>query len=120
MAETTVKFVDVSESVLISDLLYFAWNKLKSTPTSVVASLCHTFYTDDDYVYNEKLKLYKSLGLEYCPARRSDSKRLNNIEDICATILRQDSQKEFQITLLRSMEMRGVFQLISQRTEGRS
>ena len=41
-------YVDVSDAVIISDLLYYISNKLHNTPVRTVVSTCHNFYTDDD------------------------------------------------------------------------
>ena len=37
-------FVNLSDTVLVSDLLYYVQNKLKSTPVKIVATTCHLFY----------------------------------------------------------------------------
>ena len=75
-------FVDVSEAVLISDLLYYAWNKLKCLSLEDVVAICDQFYTDDNYVFNEKKKLFDAIG-ESCSSRKKEDKRARNIEDIC-------------------------------------
>ena len=90
----TRQYVDISESVIISDLLCYVLNKLKSAPAKTVASICHQFYTDDDYVYNEKKKLCVTTD-EYCSPRRTDDKRMKNIEDICTIIMQRDSKNDF-------------------------
>ena len=87
-------FVKLSDGILISDLLYFVHNKLKSTAAKIVATTCHQFYTDDDYVYGEKKKLCDATD-EFCNQRRTDDKRLKNIEDICSIISRRDAKNEF-------------------------
>ena len=81
-----VVYVEASDSVLISDLLYYAWNKLKCLPMKDVASICNQFYTDDDYVFGQKKKLYDAVGIA-CTSRKKEEKRLRNIEDICTTLL---------------------------------
>ena len=80
--------------MLISDLLYYVFNKLKSQPVKDVVATCHRFYTDDNYVFCEKKKLYDAVG-EICSSRKKEEKRMKNIEDICATIIRRDSKNEF-------------------------
>ena len=95
MAEGS-NFVDSSDSVLISDLLYFVRYKLKNTALSTVVSICHSFYTDEEYVFDEKKKFYESIGeSKQCSQRRSDTKRQKNLEDICTTMARRDSRGEF-------------------------
>ena len=90
------EFVESSDSVLISDLLYFAWNKLKSTPLTTIVSICLQFYTDDEYVFEEKKKFYESIDeSKQCASRRSDTKRQKNLEDILGTMMRRDSRNEF-------------------------
>ena len=67
------EFVEASDSLLVSYLLYFAWNKLKSMPLCTVVSICHQFYTDNEYVFDEKKKFYGSIGeSKLCAARRPD------------------------------------------------
>ena len=87
-------YIAVSDAVIISDLLYFIWNKIHSTPMKTVATTCHNFYTDDDYVFNEKKKLCDVTN-ESCSARQNENKRFANIEDICSILLRRDSQNAF-------------------------
>ena len=87
-------YVVASDKIIISDLLYYVANKLHSMPFKTVVSACHNFYTDDDYVYSEKKKLCDATD-EPCKDRRTDKKRLNNIEDICNVFLRRDSQNLF-------------------------
>ena len=99
-------FVVISESIIISDLLYFIRNKLKSTPTKSVASICHQFYADDDYVFAEKKKLCEATD-ENCTSRRSDEKRMKNIEDVCEIITRRDSKKEF-LPQFASLDMNNI------------
>ena len=89
-------FVDSSDSVIISDLLYFISNKLHSAPAATVVSICHQFYTDDEYVFEEKQKLFKAIDRNQdCRARRTDDKRQKNLEDICTTISQLDSRNDF-------------------------
>ena len=97
MSESSL-YVDTSESVIISDLLYFVTNKLRSTPLRTVVTTAHTFYSDDEYVFNEKKKLCDATS-EQCTARRNDEKRMKNIEDICSIVLRRDSQSLFLLPL---------------------
>ena len=87
-------FVESSDSVIISDLLYFIWNKLQSSPATTVVTICHQFYTDEEYVFDEKQKLFNAIN-EHCNARRTEDKRQKNLEDICALLSRRDSRKEF-------------------------
>ena len=99
-------YVVASDTIIISDLLYFVTNKLHTTPFKTVVTVCHTFYTDDDYVFNEKKKLCDATN-EHCSARRNDEKRLSNIEDICTIILRRDSQNLF-VPKFASLKMNNV------------
>ena len=69
-------------------------DKLHSTPVKTVVTTCHNFYTDDEYVFNEKKKLCDATN-EVCTARRSENKRFINIEDICSILTRRDSQGLF-------------------------
>ena len=89
-----VNYVDASECVIISDILYYISNKLGSTPVKNIVSTCNKFYTDDEYVFNEKKKLCVATA-EPCKERRSDTKRVANLEDICAIFVRRDSQSLF-------------------------
>ena len=74
--------------------VYYIWNKLKSTHVKTVVSICHQFYTDDDYVHGEKKKLFVAIG-DTCNPRRSNDKRLKTLEDICSTMTSRDSRKNF-------------------------
>ena len=87
-------FVDASDSVLISDLLYYVSNKLKCLPVKEVATICHQFYTDDSYVFEQKKKLYVAIRRD-CSGRKKEDKRLKNINDICTTILECDAKNSF-------------------------
>ena len=87
-------YVNVSECVIISDLLYYIKNKIHSAPVKTIVTTCHAFYTDDDYVFNEKKKLCDATN-EVCHGRRNDDKRQKNLDDICAIIVRRDSQGLF-------------------------
>ena len=87
-------FVNAEDSVIILDLLYFVFNKLKTTPVKNVVQIAHAFYTDNDLVFGEKKKLCDAVG-EPCSVRRSDSKRLENIKDICQVLTRRDSGNKF-------------------------
>ena len=87
-------YVESSDTVIISDILYYISNKLHNTPVTTVVTTCHSFYTDNDYVFGEKKKLCDATQ-ELCSARRNDNKRLNNIEDICSILTRRDSQNLF-------------------------
>ena len=62
-------FVEATDTVLISDILYFAWNKLKCLPQKDVAAICHSFYTDENYVFDQKKKFYDAVG-ESCTSRK--------------------------------------------------
>jgi hypothetical protein len=93
MAAKTV-FVKEDDKVILSDLLYFIYNKTKSTPVKDVMTACLEFYNDDDYVFEEKQKLCDATG-EKCIQRRMEGKRLANLEDISNLILRRDSNGEF-------------------------
>ena len=99
-------FVAEADCVLISDLLYFIWNKLKSTPVKTVISICHQFYVNDDYVLGEKKRLYEAIG-ETPTARRTNDKRLKTLEDICATITQRDSRNSF-LPKLASLDLNNV------------
>ena len=99
-------FVDSSERVIISDLLYFISNKFRNSTVKDIVTSCHSFYADDDYVFNEKKKLCDATG-EICTARRNDKKRLSNIEDICAIFTRRDSQNLF-IPKFASLDLNNV------------
>ena len=92
--DDVAKYVDTSECVIISDLLYFISNKIGSTPVKNIVTTAHNFYTNEDYVFNEK-KILCSATNEPCTARRTENKRQSNIEDICAIFLRRDSQNLF-------------------------
>ena len=87
-------YVEKDDSVIISDLLYYIWNKLKSTSAKDVVSICHQYYTDDNYVFEEKKKLCEAVNI-YCGARKKEDKRLKNLEDICATLSSRDSKALF-------------------------
>ena len=86
-------FVESTDTVIISDLLYYAWNKLKSLPLNDVIATCNQFYADETYVFNEKKRLYDAIGESF--SGRNQAKRQKNIEDICATMLRIDSKNSF-------------------------
>ena len=87
-------YVDVSDAVIASDILYYISNKLHNTPVKTVVTTCHNFYTNERYVFNEKKKLCDATN-EMCSARRNENKRYCNIEDICAILVRRDSQNLF-------------------------
>ena len=87
-------FVNRSEEIIVSDILYFIRNKLKSTAVRIIATTCHQFYSDDEYVFSEKKKLCEATD-EYCNQRRTEDKRLKNIEDICAIISNRDTKNEY-------------------------
>ena len=93
MAET-VKYVDASECVIISDILYYISNKLGNTAVKNIISTCNKFYTDDEYVFTEKKKLCVATA-EHCKERRSETKRVANLEDIVAIFTRRESQSLF-------------------------
>ena len=87
-------FVAEKDSVLVSDLLYFMWSKLKSTAVKTVVTICHQFYTDDDYVLAEKKKLCIAIG-DSANSRRSENKRMKSLEDICAMMTGRDLRGDF-------------------------
>ena len=99
-------YVVAADTVIISDILYYISNKLHNTPTGTVVTTCHSFYTDNDYVFNQKKQLCDATN-EICHARRNDNKRLNNIEDICAILTRRDSQALF-IPKFASLDLSNV------------
>ena len=72
MMDDVVNYVDTSECVIISDLLFYIANKIKSTNVKSIITTAHNFYTDDDYVFNEKKKLCK-LTNEECKTRRTEN-----------------------------------------------
>ena len=78
--DSNVIYVETSDSVLISDLLYYVWNKLKCLPTKDVASICHQFYTDDNYVFEQKAKEWR--GPKGCHV-------IKRVENKCATGFRE-------------------------------
>ena len=47
-------FVEYMDSVIVSDLLYFVYNKLKTTQVKNIVTTCHNFYTDNNFVFGEK------------------------------------------------------------------
>ena len=95
-----------ADSVLISDLLYFVYNKLKSTDVKKVVSICHAFYTDNDIVFKEKKKLCEVTG-EPCTLRRTDDKRMKNIEDICQIMYKRDAAGDI-LPKMASLNMNNV------------
>ena len=72
MADVT-QYVDTSQKIIVSDLLYFVSNKIRNTPVKDIVTSCYNFYADDDYVFNEK-KLFCDATGELCTARRNDKK----------------------------------------------
>ena len=92
--DDVVSYVDTSECVIISDLLYYVGNKIGSTAVKNIVTAATNFYTDEEYVFNEKKKLCKATE-EECKTRRTENKRQVNIEDIVAIFARRDSQKLF-------------------------
>ena len=87
-------YVELSDSVIISDLLYFISNKIKTTPIKNVVSICHSFYADNDFVFNEKKKLCDLTG-DSLVNRRGDDKRLKNLEDVCNIFIQRDASGDF-------------------------
>ena len=100
-------FVEVTDNVIILDLLYFIFNKLKTTPVKNVVAICHSFYADNDYVFGEKKNLCEAIGGEYCSDRRSDDKRVKNLEDICQILTRREAGGTF-IPKLASLNMNSI------------
>ena len=48
-------YVNKSQKVIISDLLFYIWNRLKSDPKDDIVDACVSFYANkDDYVRQEK------------------------------------------------------------------
>ena len=104
--DDSTHYVTVADKVIASDLLYYISNKVHNTPIATIVTTCHNFYTDNDYVFNQKKQLCDATN-EICHARRNDNKRLNNIEDICAILTRRDSQALF-IPKFASLDLSNV------------
>ena len=48
-------YVNKSQKVIISDLLFYIWNRLKSDPKDDIVDACVSFYANkDDYMRQEK------------------------------------------------------------------
>ena len=70
-------YVAVADKVIASDLLYYISNKVHNTPIATIVTTCHNFYTDNDYVFNQKKQLCDATN-EICHARRNDNNLNNN------------------------------------------
>ena len=99
-------YVAVADKVIASDLLYYISNEVHNTPIATVVTTCHNFYTNNDYVFNQRKQLCDATN-EICHAHCNDNKRLNNIEDICAILTRRDSQALF-IPKFASLDLSNV------------
>ena len=99
-------YVELSDCMIISDLLYFISNKIKTTPIKNVVSICHTFYADHDFVFNEKKKLCDVTG-DNLVNRRGDDRRLKNLEDICNIFIQRDASGDF-IPKFASLDLNNI------------
>ena len=62
MADNSM-YVNKSQKVIISDLLFYIWNRLMSDPKDDIVDACVSFYANkDDYVRQEKEKFFASIS----------------------------------------------------------
>lgn len=83
-------FIQQRDKVILSDMLYFIYNKLQTTPHDNVISICDNFYNDADEVFMDKQKLFTAMN-EKCIARRGSDRKTKDLEDILNMISSRDS-----------------------------
>ena len=102
-------YVNKSQKVIISDLLFYIWNRLKSDPKDDIVDACVSFYANkDDYVRQEKEKFFASIS-ETCTQRRGEKeeKTRKDIDDIIKFQLDRDSKNLF-IPIVVSIDMNNL------------
>ena len=105
-------YVNKSQKVIISDLLFYIWNRLKSDPKDDIVDACVSFYANkDDYVRQEKEKFFASIS-ETCTQRRGEKeeKTRKDIDDIIKFMLDCDSKNLF-IPIVVSIDMNNIPQM---------
>ena len=105
-------YVNKSQKVIISDLLFYIWNRLKSDPKDDIVDACVSFYANkDDYVRQEKEKFFASIS-ETCTQRRGEKeeKTRKDIDDIIKFQLDRDSKNLF-IPIVVSIDMNNIPQM---------
>ena len=108
MADNSM-YVNKSQKVIISDLLFYIWNRLKSDPKDDIVHACVSFYANkDDYVRQEKEKFFASIS-ETCTQRRGEKeeKTRKDIDDIIKFMLDRDSKNLF-IPIVVSIDMNNL------------
>ena len=105
-------YVNKSQKVIISDLLFYIQNLLKSDPKDDIVDACVSFYANkDDYVRQEKEKFFASIS-ETCTQRRGEKeeKTRKDIDDIIKFMLDRDSKNLF-IPIVVSIDMNNIPQM---------
>ena len=104
-------YVNKSQKVIISDLLFYIWNLLKSDPKNDIVDACVSFYANkDDYVRQEKEKFFTSIS-ETCTQRRGEKEETRkDIDDIIKFMLDRDSKNLF-IPIVVSIDMNNIPQM---------
>merc|ERR1712176_1758847 len=55
-------YVNKSQKVIISDLLFYIWNRLKSDPKDDIVDACVSFYSNKDEMKSVKTRSVKSMS----------------------------------------------------------
>ena len=55
-------YVNKSQKVIISDLLFYIWNRLKSDPKDDIVDACVSFYANKDEMKSVKTRSVKSMS----------------------------------------------------------
>ena len=86
-------YVRSKHKVILSDLLFFIYNKFLNTPKNVIVETCVSFY-DEQTIWNEKVKFFAAIGKKANP-RRTNDKNAKYVEDIVSEIEVRDATNAF-------------------------
>ena len=82
-----------AENVVLSDLLFFIINQLRTHPVETIVEICDKFY-DERTVFEEKTKVFNSLSKKFS-VRRSVDKKTKDLEDIIHEMRSRDKSNTF-------------------------
>ena len=76
-------YVNKSQKVIISDLLFYIWNRLKSDPKDDIVDACVSFYANkDDYVRQEIEKFFACISKTCTQCRGEKEKKTRKDIDV--------------------------------------
>ena len=80
MGEVSQLYVNATQRIILSDLLFFMQNKVHQIANDDIVQICANFY-DEDYIWEEKIKFFEAIGQRPIKSRSND-KKVKDLNDL--------------------------------------